>query len=166
MHLQQGPGVTRLACSLEEGDTVIIPKKHNPQSLAECRNLSCTQFFSKTLKRIVFERLSKETKLSESQYGGQKGSGVEHMLVDCWTTILNDLEGGGRSSNLISLDFEKAFNRLDHGTCLNAMVKHGASQMCCNLVHSFLQGRTMTTKMGNCLSKPRHVSGGSPQGSI
>ena len=84
---------------------VVIPKKACSASLSECRNLSCTQFFSKTLERVVFERICQETKLSPSQYGGQKGCGVEHMLIDAWTNIINDLETHKMCSNIVSLDF-------------------------------------------------------------
>ena len=76
-------------------ETVItIPKKCHPDSLSQCRNLSCTPFFSKTLERFVFSRINHEIKLRPSQYGGRKGIGVDHMIVDMWETILSDLDKG------------------------------------------------------------------------
>ena len=145
---------------------VVIPKCTSPQSLSECRNLSCTQFFSKTLERVVFDWLNKEICLSDAQYGGRKGCGVNHMLVDAWTTILHDLEEPGSSSNIISLNFEKTFNRLDHKACVESLREHGASHLTQNLIASFLLGRTMWAKIGDVLSSPRNINGGSPQGSI
>lgn len=51
------------------------------------------------------------------------------MLVDMWDTILNDLDKGSGASCLISLDFEKAFNRLNHDACIKSLRDHGASEM-------------------------------------
>ena len=82
-------------------------------------------------------------------------------MVDALTTILNDLEHPEVSSNLISLDFEKAFNRLDHGACLDALRRHGTSQLTYNLVESFLTNRRMCAKIGNHLFSPRKQRGAS-----
>lgn len=90
---------------------VVIPKKRSPESLSECRNLSSTRLFSKAFEKLVFDRINAEGKLSDSQYGGRKTIGVDHMLVDMWHSIINDLEHESASSCLISLDFEKAFNQ-------------------------------------------------------
>ena len=50
----------------------IIPKKKNPSSLNDCRNLSCTNFFSKVLESFVLEGLRSEINLSDKQFGGLK----------------------------------------------------------------------------------------------
>ena len=36
----------------------------------DCRNLACTNFFSKILEGFVLESLQAEVKLEEQQYGG------------------------------------------------------------------------------------------------
>ena len=151
----------------KEETVVIIPKTKSPDSLSQCRNLSCTPFFSKTFERFVFTRLTSEISLSSSQYGGRKDMGVNHMLVDMFDTILTDLDcGGGSASCLISLDFEKAFNRLEHDACIEALSNHGASKLSIRIVHAFLKGRTMSARIGSTLSSKKAVNGGSPQGSI
>ena len=38
----------------------LIPKKSTPTKLSECRNLSCTAFFSKVFEFFILERLKKE----------------------------------------------------------------------------------------------------------
>ena len=67
---------------------------------------------------------------------------------------------------LSSIDFSKAFNRLDHRHCLNTLAKRGASSDIIHLLGSFLSGRTMTVKVGNHFSQPRPVNAGAPQGSV
>ena len=121
----------------KEENVVIIPKTKSPDSLSQCRNLSCTPFFSKTFERFVFTQLTSEISLSSSQYGRRKGMGVNHMLVDMFDTILTDLDcGGGSASCLISFDFEKAFNGLEYNACIEALSNHGASKISCLLYTS------------------------------
>ena len=88
----------------------VIPKNSSPGSLNELRNLSCTPLYSKLLESFVLEELKREVKLSESQFGGVKGSGVDYFLIESWHKILSDLEDRRAGANIVSIDFEKAFN--------------------------------------------------------
>ena len=114
---------------------IIIPKKNNPENLGDCRNLSCTPLFSKVLETFVLKQLKQETSFADSQYGGMKGCGVDLFLID----ILDSLEDDRACANVISVDFEKAFNRMNHEACLQALANHGASDGTIRAVRSFLQ---------------------------
>ena len=92
--------------------------------------------------------------------------GVDHFLVQTWNEILTSLEDSRACVALTSIDFEKAFNRMDHRACLNAPRQHGASGMSLKFARAFLTGRTMRARVGDEYSTPRRISGGSPQGSI
>lgn len=144
----------------------VIPKNQCPSELSELRNLSCTPLYSKLLESFVLEDLKKTIRLSPSQYGGLKGCGVDHFLVDTWNSVLSHLEDGRAAANLISIDFEKAFNRMDHNYCVGELRKKGASIGAIGMVNAFLHGRTMSVRVGESFSDPRPVPGGSPQGSI
>ena len=144
----------------------VIPKNSAPSGLAELRNLSCTPLFSKVLESFVLERLKNEAKLSSRQFGGIRGCGTDHFLIETWDTILNALEQENSAVNLLSVDFEKAFNRMDHFMCLNALSELGASKTATNWVAAFLYNRKMSVKIRESKSAPRTVPGGSPQGSI
>lgn len=145
--------------------TVIIPKVPTPDTLADCRNISCTPFLSKVLESILLEDLRSEIPPDEAQYGGIKASSVDHLLVDLMDKVLEPLETG-RPSLVIGIDFEKAFNRLDHAHCLSELGRLGASKPSLALTRSFLTGRSMRVRVGNKLSTSKPLSGGSPQGSI
>ena len=138
----------------------VIPKNNCPQHLSELRNLSCTPLYSKLLESFVLEELKRTTSLSESQYGGVKGCGVDHFLVDTWNTVLSHLEDNRAAVNLVSIDFEKAFNRMDHSTCIEELRKAGASRGALGMVKAFLHQRTMMVKIGDEFSTPRMVPGG------
>ena len=68
--------------------------------------------------------------------------------------------------NLVSVDFEKAFNRMDHGQCLSSLHSLGATEETVSFVAAFLYGRKMSVKIKGKFSAPRDVPAGAPQGSI
>ena len=96
--------------------------------------------------------------------GGIKGSGVNHFLVHMWNEIMLGLDEEKSAVNLMSVDFSKAFNRLQHQACLSALARRGASNQSLKMVFNFLHERTMVVKNGFKESKERKVTGGSPQG--
>ena len=144
---------------------VVIPKVPNPTSLTECRNISCTAFLSKVLETVVLGDLREAIPDDTIQYGGLKGSSVDHLLVDLMDRVLGPLEDGDPTV-ITGIDFEKAFNRLDHAECLIQLRQLGAADHSIQLVRSFLTGRKMRVKVGDQLSSEHGLSGGSPQGSI
>ena len=145
--------------------TVVIPKGPNPTNLSECRNISCTPFLSKVLESFLLEDLRTELEQDVTQYGGIKDCSVNHLLVDLLDRVLRPLDEGDPSV-VVCVDFEKAFNRLDHAVCLNELRRLGASDHSLQLVRSFLTGRTMRARIGDFLSEEKKLNGGSPQGSI
>ena len=76
------------------------------------------------------------------------------------------LDDGTAAANLLSVDFEKTFNRMDHHECLIALKNLGASKTSVAWTSAFLFGRTMSVRIRGNNSVPRTVPGGSPQGSI
>ena len=144
----------------------IIPKTTSPLTLGETRNLSCTPLFSKLLESFLLEKLRRDIKLNSTQFGGIKGLGVDHFLVETWDEILRAVDGGGKAVNLMSVDFQKAFNRMDHRVCLERLRHKGAGEHLVQLVAAFLFNRTMVVKIGDQRSGPKTVNGGAPQGSL
>ena len=44
-----------------------------------------------------------------------------HMLIDMSDTILTDLDRGQAASCVVSLDYEKAFNKFSNDACIQAL---------------------------------------------
>ena len=143
-----------------------IPKAVAPSGPNDLRNISCTQLLSKVYESFVLEWVGKQITLRTNQFGGIKGSGTEHMLVKLWQEVLENIEDPRGASLLTSIDYSKAFNRLDFAHCLKSMKAKGASKEIINIIASFLTGRTMRVKVGDTMSAPRQVLGGVPQGSL
>lgn len=144
----------------------VIPKNSAPASLSETRNISCTPLYSKLLESFILEELRRSVTLNDTQFGGIKGLGVDHFLVETWNEILACLDKKDRAVNLMSIDFQKAFNRMDHSVCLRKLRDKGAPEHLVQLVGAFLFERSMTVKIGDARSIPKLVNGGAPQGSV
>ena len=145
-------------------EVTVIPKKPQPESFDECRNISCTSIFSKLAESYMIQEIRSETELSTNQYGGSKGSGTTHLLCDITTKIMTDLETPEYAVSLMAVDFAKAFNRMSHQQCIDALIKKGASNQTIQKVAAFLRDREMRIRQGQCLSGPRRTPGGAPQG--
>ena len=144
----------------------LILKKTNPDNLGELRSLSCTPLLSNLLESFLLNELKKHVKLSPTLYSGIKGSGVDHFLINTWHDILSHLEDPRAAATLVSIDFEKAFNRMNHLHCITALLAKGVIDHLVGMVQTFLYQRKMRVKVQGHMLEPRNVPGGSPQGSI
>ena len=144
----------------------IIPKNPNPVDLSECRNISCTSAFSKILEGQVLVKLRAEIAPDPTQYGGVPKCGVEHMLLDLWEEVLEGMEGGKSAALILGVDYEKAFNRMEHAECLDQLRLLGASMGSLSLVRAFLEDRKMQIVIEGHKGTPVEIQRGSPQGSV
>ena len=144
----------------------VIPKGINPSDPCECCNISCTNFMSKLYEAFVLFWSREEVSPKNNQYGGEPGASAAHLLVEVLDDITSTQEDNRMGVILSSIDFSKAFNRLDHGHCLNTLAMRGASNSIFCLLGSFLSERTMTVKVENHFYEPRPVNVGAPQGSV
>ena len=144
----------------------IIPKNPYPVDLSECRNISCTSAFSKILEGQVLIKLRAEITPDPTQYGGVPKCGVEHMLLDLWEEVLDGMEGGKNAALILGVDYEKAFNRMEHAECLDQLRLLGASAGSLSLVRAFLEDRKMQIVIDGHKGIPVEIQRGSPQGSV
>ena len=114
----------------------------------------------------MMDEIRKEVQIDCDQYGGIKHCGAEHFLIQAWDNILTTLEDNRSTTNLITIDYAKVFNRMSHHHCLHSFRRKGASENTLRMIRSFLTGRTMQVKVGQQLSSRKRINGGSPQGSV
>ena len=144
----------------------VIPKTTCPAGFSDLRNISCTLLASKMYESFVLEWLSSQVHLKWNQYGGVKGCGTTHMLVQLYQNICEGLEDFRAGVLLTAIDYAKAFNRMSYQHCLSSLAKLGASSDILAIIATFLSDRVMTVKVGSSWSDVRPVTGGCPQGSI
>ena len=103
----------------------IIPKTMAPDTLGDCRNISCTNFWSKLYENFVHEWACLQIVPKTNQYRGEKKCGSTHFLLDALDEITSAMEDNRNVCIVTSIDFSKAFNRLQHSACLKAFEKRG-----------------------------------------
>ena len=121
-----------------------IPKKANPESEGDLRNISCTMLPSKIYESYILNWVQAEVRIKDTQYGGVKGCSTSHLLIGMWDEVARGLEDNRAAVNLTSIDYAKAFNRLSFQHCLASFARLGASTPIIELLATFLSNRVMT----------------------
>ena len=85
---------------------------------------------------FVLEWLTGQVSLKDNQYGGVRGCGTAHMLVQAYQDICEGLEDYRAGVLLTAIDYSKAFNRMSYQHCLASLAKMGASSDICLLYTS------------------------------
>ena len=144
----------------------VIPKTTCPADFSGLRNISCTLLASKMYESYVLGWALEEVSLKKNQYGGTRGCGTAHMLINIYQSICENLEDYRACTVLTAIDYAKAFNRMSYQFCLSSLAKMGLSSPLLSLIASFLTNRRMAVRVGSTWSTERPVNGGCPQGSI
>ena len=126
--------------------------------------MSCTSIFSKLAETYLMDQLREEIALAPTQFGRAKGAGTEHLLTELVTEQLQFLDDNHAATTMISVDLEKAFNRMHHQKCLQKMAERGASNKTLLLTAGFLEERKMRIKLPGHYSTLRDMPGGALQG--
>ena len=90
----------------------VIPKTTSPESVDQCRNISCTNFLSKVIESFLLDWIREEVTLNPNQYGREPGCGPAHFLLRMTDFVNSSLEDNRAAVIITSMDFAKAFNCL------------------------------------------------------
>ena len=105
----------------------VIPKVTDAQDPSECRNMSCTNYFSKIYESFVLSWSREDVRPKLNQYGGERGASATQLLIEVIADVTEAMEDNRAAMVLSAVDFSKAFNRLDHAKCIQAFADKGAS---------------------------------------
>ena len=78
--------------------------------------------------------------------------------------VLEGLDKPGHYAYLSTIDFTKAFDRVNHNIVVKKLIELGVRRSIIPIICSFLTGRTQTTKIGKHTSPPLSTTCGVPQG--
>ena len=146
------------------------PKIANPKVVKDLRKISCTSTFSKTfegfLKDWILEDIS--TKIDIGQFGGQEGTGTEHMIVCLLDRVLSLLDKHRDHSAVIaaSVDWAAAFDRQDPTLAIKRFIEIGVRPSLIPVLISYLTDRRMKVKFNGEESDFLTLIGVSPQGTL
>ena len=87
-----------------------------------------------------------------------------HLLIH-YEVVLKDIQEG-HNSDVIYIDFAKAFDKVDHGILLHKVKQQGISGHIGRWIHNFLTNRSQIVTIQGQWSAPSTVLSGVPQGSV
>ena len=146
------------------------PKVTDPKVIHDLRKISCTSDYSKLFERFLKDWILEDicSNLDVSQYGGQIGTGTEHMIVCLLDRIIRLLDQHSDRSAVIAtcLDWKAAFDRQDPTIAINKFIKLGVRASLIPLLISYLSDRKMQVKFNGEISEFLNLIGGGPQGTL
>lgn len=145
-----------------------IHKGGSQSEVVNYRPIALTATLSKLLERIcaaqMTEHFEKHCLLTSRQFGFRAGRSTCAQLVEChaqWSRDLTD----GQVVDCLYVDYKKAFDCINHSMLFKKLHSLGVRGSALAWIKSFLCDRTTRVLVSQCLSSPRTVNCGVPQGS-
>ena len=151
-----------------------IFKKGEKYDAANYRPVSLTCICCKTLEHILVSNINKhlalDSILADCQHGFRSQRSCETQLVQFVHDIISNLDGavnrGHKQTDLIIMDFAKAFDKVPHRRLLHKLDYYGIRGSTHKWINSWLSGRTQKVVLDGQASDPVPVLSGVPQGSV
>ena len=148
---------------------MIIPifKSGDKAVVKNYRPISLLTIISKVLERLLYNKIIDHISpyLYEYQFGFLKGKSCLQQLIVFLDSILNN-DGCRVQSDILYLDFRKAFDSVPHSIVLVKMWNLGVRGHIWSWFKSYLSNRSQVVRINKSVSDPLPVSSGVPQGSI
>jgi ribonuclease P/MRP protein subunit RPP40 len=113
----------------------------------------------------LMRHLDKHNILYKLQHGFRSKFSCETQLLEFTDSIFKSL-CNNQQSDVIIMDFSKAFDKVCRQRLLYKLKSYGANDIFCNWVKSFLSGRTQQVVIDGECSNSVSVTSGVPQGSV
>ena len=109
-----------------------------------------------------------QPKVDKTQYGSQKGTSTEHLVVNLMDRILRLLDKNNDHSAVIAsmLDWSSAFDRQDPTLAIQKFIKMGVRPALIPVLVSYLSDREMQVRYNDKYSSTHILPGGGPQGTL
>jgi hypothetical protein len=147
----------------------ILPthKSKDRSVIENYRPISIINNFAKIFESLIFDQLyfALSKLISPSQHGFMRGRSTTTNLF-CATQLISDSVDKGFQTDVVYLDFSKAFGSLDHNILIQKLQFVGASPMLVKFFCSYLQGRKQYVHCYGYDSGSIDVTSGVPQGSV
>ena len=137
------------------------PGNYRPISLTS----HVVKCFERILRKHFVEYVENNHLLSPNQHGFRSGKSCLTQLLDHLGDVIDGLIKGV-ATDTIYLDYQKAFDSIDHSLLLKKLHAYGFPPPIVDWVASFLSGRTQTVAVQGATSKPITLISGVPQGTV
>ena len=152
-----------------------LPKVIPPATPKDLRNLSLTEFLSKSFERFILNGTSSikgllhyvRKYIDPNQYA-VAGSSCSHALIKMIDFILVATDDPSQPTAVVNLlaDWSKAFNKCNHNIIVRILIAMKVPTWLLRLLMSYLENRKMILRFRGCVSDPEDIPGGMPQGTL
>ena len=151
-----------------------IFKKGEKYDAADYRPVSLTCICCKTLEHIIVSNINKhlafESILADCQHGFRSQRSCETQLVQFFHDLVSNLDRAlnrnHRQTDVIIMNFAKAFDKVPHRRLLYKLDYYGIRGSTHKWITSWLSGRFQKVVLDGQASDPVPVLSGVPQGSV
>jgi retron-type reverse transcriptase len=143
--------------SINGSYVTLIPRNSSPDSVGDYRPISLLNTSVKVLTKILANRLQHViTKLvHQNQYGFIKARSIQDCLA--WAFEYNSLcHKSRREMVILKLDFEKAFDKLEHATIIEVLRHKGLEDKWIHWVSMILDSGTSEVLLNGVPGKRFH----------
>ena len=144
-------------------------KKGDRSKPANYRPISLTVICCKLLEHIlhssIMRHLDAHSILTNVQHGFRKARSCETQLLTVVDNIAHNLDNG-LQTDVILLDFAKAFDKVSHAHLLHKLKFYGIHGSMLTWIGNFLQGRVQKVVLNGETSEQASVTSGVPQGTV
>ena len=149
-------------------------KKGEKYHAANYRPVSLTCICCKTLEHIIVSKINKhlalESILADCQHGFRSQRSCETQLVQFYHDLVSNLDravnSGHKQTDVIVMDFAKAFDKVPHKRLLYKLDFYGIRGSTHKWIDSWLSERSQKVVLDGRASDPVPVLSGVPQGSV
>lgn len=154
----------------KSASVIPVPKPNKcPSNPSSYRPISLLSAVSKLLERVILSRIQdhlEENKIiPDIQHGFRKNHSTTHQLHRVIQSARNGLVNK-QSTGMITLDIEKAFDRIWHNGLIYKMIDLKFPSSIIRITNSFLSERTFVVNVNGANSTPRPIPAGVPQGAV
>ncbi|GFU30577.1 probable RNA-directed DNA polymerase from transposon BS [Trichonephila clavipes] len=138
----------------------------NPQNY---RPISLLGSLSKAYELVILYRLNQHCLARNIIILEQHGFVTECSTVTQLLRVTELVHTGfqnHQATGMLFVDIAKAFDKIWHDGLISKMMRLGFSDQILKIIHSYLNSREFRVRVENCLSSPRPVKSGIPQGSL
>ena len=148
---------------------VPVHKKGNCSTPSNYQPISLTSVCCKLLEHIIythiFSHLNSHQILCDNQHGFRQGRSCETQLLLTIDDLARNLDKH-LQTDVIFLDFAKAFDKVDHSCILHKLDHYGTRGHLLSWLEDFLTQRTQCVTIEGHYSSTTNVTLGVPQGSV